>query len=180
MKWKKSIAFMFVDVFLGAIGAALVHFIGEEQCNTQQWQDELYMYILHQRKLEMCLSSTGGFHLGLEAVAEWMPYRTPLPLAILMLMMMLIMPMAFSRMCTFVSNVVDRVLEKLMKKHNNVNQNADAFVIGHVDISFDFATVEQLMRNAAGKNVDIVLDYDVILDLMKYAVDGDVEIVVDP
>ncbi|KAL5004379.1 hypothetical protein ScPMuIL_017835 [Solemya velum] len=78
MKWKKYLAFLSTDIVLGSIGAGLVQFIGQEQCSNQTWQEELYMYILHQRKLEICLSPNGEFHVGLEAVAEWMPYQTPL------------------------------------------------------------------------------------------------------
>ncbi|KAL5005110.1 hypothetical protein ScPMuIL_018566 [Solemya velum] len=71
------------------------------------------------------------------------------------------------------------LLAKLKRAHNGVNRNAGTVVYGDVDISFDSATIDQLMKEADSKDVEIVLDYDVILELMKYADDGDVELFVD-
>ncbi|KAL5013518.1 hypothetical protein ScPMuIL_007788 [Solemya velum] len=179
MKWKKALAFLSIDVFWGAIGTALVQLIGEEQCNTQTWQEELYMYTCHQRKLEMCLSPTGEFQVGLQAVTGWIPYQTPLPLLTLMLILILVIPTMFSQMWKFAFSVVGMLFERLKKKKNFINPSAGCIVHRDVDIAFDFATMQNLMRTAGGKDVEVVFDYDVILELLKYADDEEVELLVD-
>ncbi|KAL5004256.1 hypothetical protein ScPMuIL_017712 [Solemya velum] len=177
MNWRRVFAFLSKSALMGCVGAGLVYVIGRGNCNTTTWQDELRMYICHQKRLETCLQSAGEFYVGAEVLVEWArfsPFLTQLTL-----ILVLDVRTAFSKIWRMAHRVFDMLSVKPKKRPTVQSPSAVAGDFVDVQIAFDNSAVQNLMRDAGGKDVEIVLDYEVILELIKYIDDEDIEVVVD-
>ncbi|KAL5011005.1 hypothetical protein ScPMuIL_013310 [Solemya velum] len=154
MALKICFAFLCTICFLGSIGAYLVYVTGQENCNSESWREEIYMYVFHQRRLALCLDSHGEFRVGLEImVAKWMSCTTMLAKA------KPVLALIFSVITVWM--LTSKVYDMLTKKRHTI-AFATLTNSGEVDISFHEPTVRELMRMGSIRDVEIQFDHNAI------------------